>query len=162
TSFSHQDGWRQTGSNRLNVSPSITWLINSKMRFNANQTIIRDRYTLDAGLRNELVSLPGMPLDHKMNPKGDFQLTRDWQNQLIFSWNVTNRLALTNTFFKRRNRDQYLDAETMTYDPVANQVNRAYLHFQHNRRPIENIVDATGDYTVLGMRHRFLVRYDYS
>jgi iron complex outermembrane receptor protein len=162
TSYSHQDGWRQTGSNRFNVAPSITWLINSKMRFNTTQTIIRDRYTLDAGLRKEIVNRPGIPLDLKLNPDADFQLTRDWQNQMTFSWNVTNRLTLTNTFFKRRNRDQYLDAETMAYDAANDRVTRAYLYFQHNRRPVENIVDAAGDYTVLGMRHRFLARYDYS
>jgi len=162
SSFSHRDGWRQTGSNRFNVSPSVTWLINNKMRFTANQALIRDRFTLDAGLRAELVNRPGVPFDIKMNPKGDFQLSRDWQNQLVYSWNVTNRLTFTETFFSRKNRDEYLDAESMTYNPTLDQVNRAYLYFQHNRRPIQNVTEVTGDYSPIGIRNRFMVRYDYS
>ena len=161
-SYSHNDGWRDSGANRFNVSPAITWLITSRMRFTAIQAVIRDRYTLDAGVPNTVVNRSGFPFDRKLNPEGDFQLTRDWQNQLVYSWNLTNRLTFTNTFFKRRNRDQYLDAETMRYDAVQDQVNRSYLYFQHNRRPLQNISEFTGDYSPFGMRHRFMVRYDYS
>jgi iron complex outermembrane receptor protein len=163
-SYSYQNGWRQNGKNRFNMSPALTWLITPRMRVFVNQALIRDRYTLDAGLRIELINRPGeaVPFDRKMNPAGDFQLTRDWQNQIVYTWNVTDRLTLTNTFFKRRNRDQYLDAENMTYNAALDQVNRAYLYFQHNRRPTQNIADAQGDYSVWGTRHRFLVRYEYS
>jgi iron complex outermembrane receptor protein len=162
SSFSHRDGWRQNSAKRFNFSPSFTWLINSRMRLSANEALIRDRYTLDAGLRSELINRPGMPFDRKMNPEGDFQLTRDWQNQLVYTWNVTDRLVFNNTFFNRKNRDQYLDAESMSYNAALDQVNRSYLYFQHNRRPRQNITEVTGDYSPGGVRHRFMVRYDYS
>jgi outer membrane receptor for monomeric catechols len=97
-----------------------------------------------------------------MNPSGDFQRTRDWQNQIIYAWNIGDRLSVTNSFFKRQNRDQYLDAESMTYNATLDQVNRAYLYFQHNQRPTQNQTDVSGDYTIAGMRHRPFVRYEFS
>jgi iron complex outermembrane receptor protein len=160
-SFSGKDGWRQNNADRFNLSPSLTFLISRTMRVTANQTFIRDKYTLDAGLRRELINREGVPFDLKMNPAGDFQLTRDWQNQIIYTWEINDRLKLTNSFFTRRNRDQYLDAESMTYNAELDQVNRAYLYFMHNRRPLQNQADVQGNYTFWGMRHRPFVRYEF-
>jgi iron complex outermembrane recepter protein len=160
--FSHRDGWRQNGANRFNVSPALTWLITDRMRVTTIQALIRDRYTLDGGVPTPLTFRQGFPFDRKLNPEGDFQLTRDWQNELVYSWNVTNRLTLSNAFFTRKNRDQYLDAEGLSYNPALDQVNRTILYFQHNRRPIQDEADVTGDYNLWGMRHRFLGRYEYS
>jgi hypothetical protein len=47
-SYSHTDGWRQTGSNRFTIAPELTWLLAPNMRVTAIQTITRDRFTLDA------------------------------------------------------------------------------------------------------------------
>ena len=163
TSYSHQEGWRHSGSNRFTIAPELTWLIAPRMSISAIQTITRDRFTLDAGIPAALLARAGgFPFDRKLNPDGDFDLSRDWQNEIDFSWNVTNRLTIKNTFFKRRNRDQYSDAETLTYVAASDQVTRGILYFQHNRRPLQDTTDLTGDYNVLGMRHRFLARYDYS
>ncbi len=46
--------------------------------------------------------------------------------------------------------------------PQTNVVTRGILYYQHNRRPIQEITDVTGDYHFWGMRHRFLARYEYS
>lgn len=161
-SLSTRNGWRQNSADRLNLSPSLMFIVTPRMRVTTNQTFIRDRYTLDAGLRRELINRDGIPFDVKMNPAGDFQLTRDWQNQMIYNWEITDRLKLTNSFFTRRNRDQYLDAESMTYNAALDQVNRAYLYYQHNRRPIEDQLDVQGNYTLFGVRHRPFVRYEFA
>jgi iron complex outermembrane receptor protein len=159
--FYHSDGWRDTGSSRLNISPALTWLITDRMRITGNQTFVRDRYTLDAGVPVALLAIKNFPLGRKVNPEGDFQTTRDWQTQIVFNANITNRLQLRNSFFKQKKRDQYLDAETLSYAPATDLLSRTYLYFQHNRRPVQNQTDFMGDYTVFGMRHRFLVGYDY-
>ena len=161
-SYAHADGWRDAGANRFTIAPEFSWLISPRMILTTIQTFTRDRYSLDAGAPAVLLGRAGFPLDRRLNPSGDFQLTRDWQNEIDFSWNITNRLAIKNTFFKRRNRDQYMDAETLTYVPALDQVNRSILYYQHNRRPLQDITDVTGDYVFLGMRHRFLARYNYS
>jgi outer membrane receptor protein involved in Fe transport len=161
-SYSHADGWRQNSANRFTGAPELTWLINSKMTLTTIQTFTRDRYTLDAGIPAGLLAIPDFPFDRKLNPKGDFELSRDWQNEIDFRWNVTGRLTIGTTFFKRRNRDQYSDAETEAYIPASNIVNRSVLYFQHNRRPVQEITDVAGDYHFLGMRHRLLARYEYS
>lgn len=161
-SYSTKDGWRQNAQDRLNVSPSITYLISQNMRVTANETFIADDYRLDAGLRRELTTREGVPFDQKMNPKGDFQKTRDWQNQIIYNWNINQRLKFTNSFFTRRNRDQYLDAESMGYNATTDLVTRAYLYYQHNRRPIQEQADLQGNFTFWGMEHHPMFRYEYS
>lgn len=160
--YSHTDGWRQAGSNRFSVGPKLTWRIAPRMLLTTTQTITRDRYTLDAGIPFALTSRAGFPFDRKLNPPGDFQLSRDWQNKVDFVWNITNRLTFKNTFFKRVNRDQYNDAETLTYVAATDQVNRTTLYYRRNQRPLQDLSELTGDYNLLGMRHRFMARYDYS
>jgi len=161
-SYSHADGWRQNGANRFTGAPELTWLPGANMSITTIQTFTRDRYTLDAGIPAALLAIPNFPFDRKLNPKGDFELSRDWQNEIDYRWIINGRLTLGSTFFKRRNRDQYSDAETETYVPASNQVNRSILYYQHNRRPVQEITDLAGDYNFLHMRHRFLTRYEYS
>jgi iron complex outermembrane receptor protein len=160
--YSHSDGWRQTGYNRFSAQPALTWLIAPNMSLTTMQTFTRDRFTLDGGVPLAALAIPNFPLDRKLNPSQDFELSRDWQNEIDFRWNVTGRLTIGSTFFKRRNRDQYNDAETLTYLPATNEITRGILYFQHNRRPIQEITDAAGDYRFWGMRHRMFARYEYS
>lgn len=160
--FYRADGWRDSGSTRMNVSPALTWLITDRMRITGTQTFVHDRYTLDAGVPLALLAMKNFPLNRKVNPAGDFQKTLDWQTQIVFTANLTNRLQLRNAFFKQRKRDQYLDAETLSYAPATDLLSRTYLYFQHNRRPVQNQTDFIGDYMVMRMRHRFLVGYDYT
>jgi hypothetical protein len=93
-----------------------------------NESFTRDRYLLDAGVPTTLLARGGFPLDRRLNPPGDFQLTRDWQNQIVFNTNLTKRFQLRNAFFSRRNRDQYLDAETMSYSPATDVLARGELY----------------------------------
>jgi outer membrane receptor protein involved in Fe transport len=161
-SYSHADGWRQNGSNRFTGAPELTWLFGPNMSLTTIQTFTRDRFTLDAGIPAALLAIPNFPLDRKLNPAGDFELSRDWQNEIDYRWNISGRLNFGSTFFKRRNRDQYNDAETETYVAATNVVNRSILYYQHNRRPVQEITNLAGDYHFLGMRHRFLAQYEYS
>jgi iron complex outermembrane receptor protein len=161
SSFSREDGWRDAGSRRFNASPALTWLIHNRMRINFNESLTRDRYDLDAGVPVSLLARPGFPLDRRLNPPTDFDLFRDWQNQITFHYHITNRLQLRNGFLKSRRRDQYLDAETLAYDPATDILTRTELYFQHNRRPVQNQTDVIGDYQFLGLRHRFTIGYNY-
>src|SRR5437899_12605655 len=67
-SYSHRDGWRQSGSNRFTVAPELTWLIAPRVRVTAIQTITRDRFTLDAGVPAALLAIRSLPLDRRLNP----------------------------------------------------------------------------------------------
>ena len=160
-SFSDAEGWRQSGSRRVNVTPALTWLITDQMRLTFNESFIHDRYNLDAGVPTTLLAT-GFPVDRRLNPPGDFQLTEDWRNQVVFNANLPKNLQFRNAFFTRRNGDQYLDAETLAYTATTNVLTRGELYFQHNRRPIQNHSDLVGDVGIRGMRHRFLVGYDYN
>lgn len=161
--FSNTDGWRQAGSTRFNFSPALTWIPSDRVRVTLLETFIRDRYDLDAGIPQNLIGrAAGFPLDRRLNPATDFQLTRDWQNQVLVNVNLTKHLQFREAFFKRINRDQYLDAETLSYNATTDVLTRGELYFQHNRRPTENTTDLLGDFTLAKMRHRFMVGYDFT
>lgn len=160
--FAHSDGWRQAGSKRFNVTPALTWMISDRMRVAFNESFSRDRYRMDAGIPYTLLTTrPDYPLDRRFNPATDFQLTRDWQNQVVFHANFTDRFQFRNTFFNRIARDQYLDAESLSYNATTDMLTRGELYFQHNRRPISNRADFLGDFNTGALRHRFMVGYAF-
>ncbi len=161
TGFADTDGWRQGGSQRFNTTPAVTWLLTDQMRVTFNESVTRDRYDLDAGVPSNLLSRADFPLDRRLNPPGDFQLTRDWQNQIVYNANFTSRLQFRNSFFNRIKRDQYLDAESLSYNAATDVLSRSVLYYQHNRRPTQNQSDLLGDFDLVGMRHRFMVGYNY-
>lgn len=162
--FQHTDGWRHAGSDRGNVTAALTWVVSDGTRVAFNESFTRDKYRMDAGIPRALIeALPDYPLDRRFNPATDFQLTRDWQNQIVVNSALSNRLQIRNMFLTRVARDQYLDAESLAFNPATNLVTRGELYFQHNRRPVSNRADFLGDFATGPIRHRFLVGhvFDY-
>src|SRR5579883_823100 len=158
---SHIGGWRDAGSHRVNASPDLLWLINRRMRISFNESFTRDHYDMDAGVPLGVLAIPHFPLDRRFNPPWDFEAFRAWENNIVFSANLTNRLELRNSFFHARNNDQYLDSETLTYMPALNELTRTELYYKHHRRPMQDQTDVLGTYDVFGMRHKFMIGYDY-
>ena len=169
TAFQHADGWRQAGADRFNATPALTWVASDAVRVAVHfESFSRDKFKLDGHPYLLLNSLPNYPLDRRFNPSTDFELARDWQNQVVVHANLTPRFQFRNTFFNRIGRDQYLDAETLGYNATTNILTRGELYFQHNRRPISNRADLLGDFKTGQLRHRFMVghafdnQYNYS
>src|SRR5580658_3438862 len=154
--YSHTDGWRDAGSNRLNGSPDLLWLINSRMRISINESVSRDHYDMDAGVPLALLDVPGFPLNRRLNPPDNFERNKAWQNNVVFSANLTNRLEFRNSFFHARTSDQYLDSETEAYVPSLNEVTRTDLYYKHYYRPKQDQTDIIGSYELFGMRHKFM------
>jgi len=162
TAFQHVDGWRQAGSDRFNATPSLTWVPSDALRVAVHESFSRDKFKLDGGIPYLLLNtLPNYPLDRRFNPSTDFELARDWQNQVVVHANLTPRFQFRNTFFNRSARDQYLDAETLGYNATTNILTRGELYFQHNRRPISNRADLLGDFQTGQLRHRFMVGHAF-
>jgi iron complex outermembrane recepter protein len=159
--FSYADGWRNAGAKRLNVSPDLLWLINNRMRIVFNESFSHDHYDMDAGVPLGVLAIPNFPLNRRFNPPQDFERFDSWQNHIVYSANLTNRLELRNSFFHAMSDDQYLDAETLSYVAASNTVNRTELYYMHHRRPMQNQADILGTYDLFGMRHKFLIGYDY-
>jgi iron complex outermembrane recepter protein len=159
--YSHADGWRDAGSDRGNVSPSLLWLISSRMRISFNESLSHDNYDMDAGVPIALLDTPGFPLNRRLNPADNFEHFRSWENNIVFSANLTNRLELRNSFFHARNNDQYLDSETLNYVATTNTLDRTDLYYKHYYRPMQDQTDIIGTYDLFGMRHKFMVGYEY-
>lgn len=159
--FEDNEGWRKAGARRFNVSPTLTWLISEKARITFFQGLTRDNYRLDNGVPKQLYDLPGFDLSTRFTTKQDFTYNKEWQNQIFFNYNVTNRIELRNSFFYNRKSDEMFQTLGLTYVPELGQVNRTSLYYDHNRRPIQNQMDMLAHFDLLGMRHNILVGHEY-
>ena len=160
--YENTEGWRQAGARRFSVSPTVTWLVN-----NANQLVIRESFTRDefdgdAGLPvGVLNDYPDLSLSTRFNTPQDFSRLHDSRTQVLWNATLSNRLQFRNSFFYLWSNDQYFTAESLTYQPSLNQVNRQFLYFKHHRRPVLNQADLTGTFDMAGMPHQFLIGWEY-
>ncbi|WP_031496764.1 TonB-dependent receptor [Bryobacter aggregatus] len=161
TMFENSDGWRGAGAKRFNVSPTFTWLLHDRARLTFFQGYTQDRFKLDAGIPNGLYNVPGFDLSSRFNTKQDFEAAREWQNQIFFNGNINSKWEVRNSFFYNRKGDQYYHAESLSYQPALNQVNRTALYFYHHRRPLQNQSDVLGNFQFLGLKHYVLAGYEY-
>ncbi len=160
-SFEDSDGWRSAAARRINVSPSLTYLFSDKARVTLHQAFNRDRFATDAGIPIGVAAIPGFPLDFRFNTPQDFGRVFDSQSHVLLNINITPNWEFRNGFLYRHTDDQYFSAESLTYIPASNQVNRGLLYFQHHRRPLLNQSDVLGHFTLFGMKHTLVTGYEY-
>jgi iron complex outermembrane receptor protein len=161
TSYEHTDAWRDAGARRLNVTPTLTWRINERSRFTIYQLFNKGDFDGDAGVPVGVIALKGFDLSRRFNTPQDFVHTDESLTQLLYSLELTKNLEFRNNFFYRRTNDTYFTAESLTYRPDLNQVDRRFLYFADHRRPVLDQADITGRFVFLGMRHVFLTGYEY-
>ncbi len=162
SSFQYSDGWRGAGAKQFNLSPSLTWLINEKTKITIFEGFTNDRYTTDAGIPVALITqVPSFDLSRRFDTSQDFSKFRDLQTQVLANHTLTNQIELRNSFFYRRQNDQYYTAETLAYVPSLNQVNRTFLYFYHHRRPIQDQADAIVRANLFRIKHLLLIGYEY-
>jgi iron complex outermembrane recepter protein len=159
-SFDHTDGWRGAGSDRLNVSPAFTWLINDRNRFNIHETFNRDNFDGDGGLPVEVVNLPGFDLSRRFSTPSDFAHERDLQTNIVFNSSFSPTWQFRNSFQQRYANDQYFVTEGLSFDPDAYAIDRYALYFFHHLRPILNQADILGRFKLLGMQHSVVMGYE--
>jgi iron complex outermembrane receptor protein len=159
--YENSDAWRNAGARRLNVSPSITWVLGERSRVTFNQAFNRDDFDGDAGVPVGVLSIPNFDLSRRFNTPQDYAHIRDSQTQILMTIGFATNWEFRNSFFYRYTNDQYYTAETLTYQPTQNLVERQFLYFQHHRRPVLNQADVTGRFKLLGMNHTVLAGYEY-
>ncbi|MEI9812517.1 MAG: TonB-dependent receptor [Acidobacteriota bacterium] len=160
-SYEHSDGWRSAGSDRINVSPSLTWLMNERARFTVHQAFNRDRFDGDGGVDIAMTTLPNYDPTWRFSLPQDNVLVEDSQTHLLFNANLSSAWEFRNGFLLRRTSDRYFVTEGIYYNPAANQAIREPLDFHHTRRPIQNQADLIGRLKFLGMHHTLLAGYEY-
>lgn len=160
-SYENSEGWREAGARRFNISPVVTWLVNDRIRFTVHQAINWDDFDGDAGVPLGVLDLPGFDLSRRFNTPQDFQKTRDSQTQVLLNVGLSDNFQFRNSFFYRWTDDDYRTAETLTYRPALNQVDRAFFYFLNHLRPFSDQADVTGHFNLFGMRHTFLAGYEH-
>lgn len=160
-SYDHSDGWRHAGARRTNVSPSLTYLMTEKARVTVHQAFNADNYDGDGGLPIGVTALPGFDLSHRFSTPSDFVHVRDSQTQVLMNYNITPKWELRDGLLIRRTSDEYFVTEGVYFKPGDTEVRREGLYFHHNRRPIQNQADITGQLNFLKMHHTVLLGYEY-
>jgi iron complex outermembrane receptor protein len=160
-SYNHADGWRNAGSNRLDVAPTLTWLINSRARVSVFQTFNRDNFKGDGGVPIEITTLPGYDPNRRFSTPSDFVREHDSLTQVLLNVSLSSSWELRDGFQYRRANDEYFVTEGLTYDPDLNEIDRYALYFKHHRRPMLNQADLVGRLKFLGMRHVLMAGYEY-
>ena len=81
--------------------------------------------------------IPRVPRDSRYNTPQDFGLAIDQNLRVSYSQAFSQGFAFRNTVGFRHYADEYFVAEFLDVTPPS-QVNRGFLYFQHNRRPLTN------------------------
>ena len=159
-SYEDSDGWRDAGADRLNVSPSLTWIMGENARMTIHQTFNRDRFDGDGGVPLNIIDLPSLQARPSLQPAagqgagGGFADARPVQRQHLLGWEFRN------AFLGQRTSDRYFVTEGLYGDPDNNLVFREPLDFHHIRRPIQNQAELLGQLDGFG-RHNLLFGYEY-
>ncbi|HVH27191.1 MAG TPA: TonB-dependent receptor [Vicinamibacterales bacterium] len=153
-------GWRDAGADRLNIAPSLTWLMNENARLTVHQNFNRDRFDGDGGVPFNIIDLPSYTPDLRFSIPQDNVLVEDSQTQLLFNGNVSPRWEFRNAFLVQRTSDRYFVTEGVYGDPENNEVFREPLDFHHIRRPIQNQAELLGRVEGFGL-HNLLFGYEY-
>jgi TonB-dependent siderophore receptor len=159
-SFESSDGWRDAGADRLNVAPSLTWLISPRARVTLHQVFVRDKFDGDGGVPLNIVDLPSFRRDLNFRLPQDRILVQDSQTQALFTGDLAAGWTLRNSLAFQRSNDRYFVTEGVYGDPDANLVYREPLDFHHIRRPVQNQTEVVGRLTGAGT-HNLLFGYEF-
>jgi iron complex outermembrane receptor protein len=159
-SYESSDGWRKAGADRLNVSPSLTWIMSDQARMTIHQTFNRDRFDGDGGVPLNIIGLPSFKPELRFNLPQDRVLIEDSQTNIVFTGNLSPAWGIRNSFLGQRTSDRYFVTEGLYGDPENNLVSREPLDFHHIRRPVQNQAELLGQLEGFG-RHNLLFGYEY-
>lgn len=160
SSYENSDGWRKAGAERLNVSPSLTWIMGEQARMTIHQNFNRDRFDGDGGVPLNMTGLPSFEPDLRFSLPQDQVLVEDSQTHIMFTGNLSSVWQFRNSFLGQRTSDRYFVTEGLYGDPDNNLVSREPLDFHHIRRPIQNQAELMGSLDGFG-RHNLLFGYEY-
>jgi iron complex outermembrane receptor protein len=160
-SYDYSDGWRGAGANRLNVSPSLTFLISESARVTVHQSLTRDDFKGDGGVAVGFINSNFFDPSRRFSLPDDFALIEDSQTHVLLNANISPSLEFRNGFLMRRTSEEYFVTEGVYFDPRTNTVPREGLYFHHHRRPYVNQAELVGRVNFGNMRHTVLLGYDF-
>ena len=160
TSYESSDGWRDAGADRLNVSPSLTWIMNPNARLTIHQTFNRDRFDGDGGVPFNITELSSYKPELRFSLPQDNVLVEDSQTHVLFDGDLSSRWRFRNAFRAQRTSDRYFVTEGVYGDPENNVVYREPLDFHHTRWLVQNQAELLGHFDGFG-RHNLLFGYEY-
>src|SRR5688572_19151648 len=159
-SLEASDGWRDAGADRLNVAPSLTWLISPRARLTLHQVFVRDRFDGDGGVPLNIINLANFRRDANFGLPQDRVLIEDSQTHALFTGTLARGSEVRNSLSVQRTSDKYFVTEGVYGDPTANEVFREPLDFHHIRRPVQNQTEVVGRLSGAAT-HNLLFGYEY-
>ncbi len=162
TAFDDADGWRDAGSRRFNITPSIYAQLTNKDRIVFHFGFNRDRFDGDGGiplLPNG--NIPNIPLSRRFSTPQDSAVSQDANLQLNYYHTFNDNFEVRNTSSFRYFNDEYLVAETLAVLADARTVRREFLYFKHHRRPFLNQAELNSKFNLGKVENRLLTGWEY-
>jgi len=157
-SYEHSDGWRKAGADRLNLSPSLTWIMGERAKLTVHESFNRDRFDGDGGVPFDVVNRPDYKRDWRFDLPQDNVLVKDSQTNALFNFNLSPNLEFRDSFIVQKTSDRYFVSEYLYTDDDL--VYREPLDFHHHRTPVQNQAELVARFGGFG-RHTVLLGYEY-
>jgi iron complex outermembrane receptor protein len=109
----------------------------------------------------------GYTLDERMrfinyNVGDSYIHSSQYWPQLLLKWRPNDFVTVENySYYFKANR-KWIDAETYTFDPATNQIDRDRFFVFHNQELIGNQSSVSLVYPLFGLKNRFVAGLDYS
>jgi iron complex outermembrane receptor protein len=159
----HADNWRNAGSRRVDVTPSLYWSPTAADRVTAHVSVARDSFDTDPGI--PLINgrdTPDIPLERRFNTPQDHALSKNTSLQLHYERALSDAVQLRDRLSYRWYDINYLSAETVTVTAAApSTVNRRFLFFGSHVRPLVNQTELTAHFRLFGLESRLLSGWEF-
>lgn len=163
--FDKAENFRHDPSNKVNVTPTVTWQATRNDRFEVRYAFNRNDVSGDSGIplataADGTVFIPDIPRDRRFNTPQDFALSYDHNIRVSYTRPLGNNFGIRNIYSPRIFDDEYWVAESMSVVSGTTDVNRTFLYFKHKRRPWTNQAELNGSIN-FGVPHKFLIGWDH-
>lgn len=158
--LSDDTDFRRTRQERNSFSGALEFRPSEAQRLLVRANFSRDRYNTDAGVPTVDGRIPdGIARDRRFNTPQD-QLTYRWYEvSAEYSLRLASWLRLVDRLSYVRNPYNYLSAEGL-YPTEDNTVEREYLFFGHDWRPLYNQLELEAEHDVV-VPQRMLLGYEF-
>jgi iron complex outermembrane receptor protein len=162
--FDHAEGFRHDPSDKINVTPTVSWRASDRDQFEIRHSYNRNDLSGDGGIPvltfpDGTTQIPDVPRARRYNTPQDYALSTDQNLRVGYTRILNANFGVRGTFSARKFDDDYWVAESLRVT-LPSQVNRTFLYFKHERRPYFGQVELNG-HVRFGVQHDLLAGWEH-
>lgn len=161
----NSDGFRGLGNNYTNAYLSLKYKPAKKHTIQFNVQANKDFYSTDTGipLLADGSMAQGMNPLTRYNDPQDFLKNKRTDLQLIYQYQISDKLKLTNLTSYFIDDINYFSTEELTFNATQDSLVRSFpFYFNHQTKPIQNQLELSGEYKIGSIQNKFVVGHSIS